>query len=291
MSSSFDYPGQIDRVFAEGGVGRVERAAVPGHAGISREASILQHPRLMVCVEGQAVYELNSIRGAVRVTLGPRDGLFVAPGRWVRARPVAPYALMGVVFYPGSTRFYLMRGQTARVGRPIRPADNHVEPHGLSEDQRTLTRLLAGEAPPGADDERFFHHVFECLLMVARGVLMQERGAVVAGGKARFTWHAACDFIQENLQRPLSRKEVARHLGVHPNHLSRLFAEFGGETFSGYLQARRMERARLLLEEPRLNISEVARLSGFGSANYFTRVFRQQAGRSPTEERTERLKV
>lgn len=284
MSSSFDYQGQIERVFAEGGVGRVERAVVPGHAGISREASILEHPRLMVCVEGRAVYELKGMEGAVRVMLGPCDGLFVAPGRWVRARPVEPYALMGAVFYPGSTRFYLMRGRTARAAQSIRPADNHVEPQGLSEDQRALTRLLASEAPPGGDG-RFLHHAFECLLMVARGLLMQKGGAVAGGGKARFTWHAACVFIQENLQRPLSRKEVARHLRVHPNHLSRLFAEFGGETFSEYLQARRMERARLLLGEPQLNISEVARLSGFGSANYFTRVFRQQTGHPPTRMR------
>ncbi len=284
MNPVSDFSARIDSVFAGGGVARLERAVVPGHAGIARDASLMEHPRLMVCLEGRAVYDLKGIEGAAQVTLAPRDGLFVAPGRWVRAKPVEAYSLMGAVFYPGLTRFYLMRGRPARAGAPIRPVENHVVPEGLSEDQRALGRLLAGEAPPGADT-RFLHHAFECLLMAARGVLMQTEGTVVAGGKARFTWHAACDFMQENLHRPLSRKDVARHLRVHPNHLSRLFADFGGETFSEYLQARRLERARLLLEEPRLNISEVARLSGFGSANYFTRVFRQQTGRPPTRMR------
>ncbi len=281
MSSSQAFMARIDGVLSAGGVGVVARAVRPGHAGIPRDASLMERPRLMVCLEGRAKYELMGESGPTSVNLDARDGLFVAPGRWVRARPREPYVLMGVVFYAASTRFYLMRGVASRDGRALAPVENHVVQSGISEDGRVLARLLAGEAPPGLA-ERFYHHAFECLFFLARGLLVNVGDSDPAGGKARFTWHAACNFIEENLHRTLSRKDVARHLCIHPNHLSRLFAEFGRETFTEHLQARRLERARLLLEEPQLNIAEVARLSGFASANYFTRVFRQATGNTPT---------
>jgi AraC-like DNA-binding protein len=284
MSPGHAFIARIDGVLSAGGVGEVARAVLPGHAGIPRDASLMELPRVMICLEDRAKYELNGESGTTNVSLAARDGLFVAPGRWVRARPREPYVLMGVVFYAAATRFYLMRGAADRDGRALAPVENHVVPSGISEDGRVLGRLLAGEAPPGMAD-RFYHHAFECLLFLARGLLVKVGEADPVGGKARFTWHAACNFIEENLHRTLCRKDVARHLCIHPNHLSRLFAEFGRETFTEHLQARRLERARLLLEEPQLNIAEVARLSGFASANSFTRVFRQATGKTPTRTR------
>jgi transcriptional regulator GlxA family with amidase domain len=41
-----------------------------------------------------------------------------------------------------------------------------------------------------------------------------------------------------------------------------------------------------LLADPRMHVSEVARLSGFASASYFARVHRARTGRPPTVERS-----
>lgn len=280
MNQARDFCARIDGILDGGGIRAVTRAAEPGHAGMPREASLMEQARMIVCLEGAACFQLQRGGAAAEVALQPRDGLFVAPGRWVRAQPRQPYVSMGVVFYPALTRFYLMRGRPARAGDPV---ENCVVPAGLAGEEHALARLLAGVPPERAAD-RFFLNAFECLLIAARGVLSLPPPEEAAG-KARFTWQAAGDFIADNLQRPLSRKDVARHLRVHPNHLSRLFTEFSREPFSTYLQNRRLERARLLLEDPRLNIAEVARLCGFSSANYFIRVFHQRTGRTPTRAR------
>lgn len=280
MDSSATFSARIDALFAGQGVKSVQRAIEPGHAGMERDASLMEHPRLIVCLEGAVDFQHKE--GVARLV--PGDGLFVGPGRWVRARIRQPYVSMGVVFYANATRFYLMRGKPAREWRAGGPAETCVVPAGIGEEARALGRLLA-EPPPGLAPEKFLHHAFECLLIAARELLRTPAPVAAGGGKARFTWQAACDYVTENLQRPVSRKDVARHLVVHPNHLSRLFAEFSREPFSRYLQNRRLERARLLLEDPRLNIAEVARLSGFASANYFIRVFRQHTGRTPTRVR------
>ncbi len=45
----------------------------------------------------------------------------------------------------------------------------------------------------------------------------------------------------------------------------------------------RMDRARELLRQNSLSIKEIAARTGFGSSNYFAKVFRRSSGISPTE--------
>lgn len=285
--SATRFLGHIDAIRASGGLRHVARADEPGHTGMPRDASLLEEPRLIVALAGAVEFERRRGEGKATESLAPGQALFVPPGRGVRARARAAYTSMGIVFYRDATRFYLMQCKPSRDGHPGTPVETHVVPTGIGEEGFALTRLLAGREPTGG--EVFFRHAAECLLVVARGLLAQPPTSV-ARGKAWSTWQAACDYLLEHLHRPVSRKDVARHLGVHPNHLSRLFAEFGDGSFGDFLLARRLERARLLLEDPRLNVAEVARLSGFASANYFARAFRARIGRTPTEERAERLK-
>ncbi len=275
---------RLDGILAAGGVSTIKRAVEAGHTGMPPDASLMDQPRLIVCLEGRANFSFEQSSGAVEVGLPARAGLFVAPGHWVKAQPHRPYVSMGVVFYPRATRFYLIQARPAR-NRPLpaEPSETCTVPIGLSEEGRALCRLLAG-SPPAVAAERFFRNAGECLLVAARGLLAEPPAENVAG-KARFTWQAACDFMADNLHRPLSRKDVARYLRVHPNHVSRLFAEHSREPFAVFLQNQRLARARLLLTDPRLNVAEVARLSGFGSASYFIRLFRTRHRLTPTRMR------
>ncbi|MEZ0298542.1 MAG: helix-turn-helix transcriptional regulator, partial [Candidatus Methylacidiphilales bacterium] len=52
-----------------------------------------------------------------------------------------------------------------------------------------------------------------------------------------------------------------------------------------YLNARRLERARTQLPNPRLTIAEIAFANGFQDAGYFTRKFRQHYGVPPSQLR------
>lgn len=280
MNDPKDFVSRFDGLL-DTGITKVTRVVERGHTGMPSDASLLNQARMIVCLEGKATFELQRRDSVAVTTLSSGEGLFVAPERWVRAQPQQPYVSMGAVFYPQSTRFYLVRGKPTRHWRPGNLAENFVVPVGLSEAGRALCCVLA-DAPPARDAERYFLNAFECLAIVTRELLALPLEGV---GKARLAWRAACDFMMDHLHQPLSRKDVAWHVGVHPNHLSRLFTLFGNETFSEFLQNQRLERARLLLADSRLNISEVSRLSGFTSVNYFIRLFRQRTGRTPARAR------
>jgi AraC-like DNA-binding protein len=280
MNDPKEFVSRFDRVL-DAGISQVTRAVERGNMGMPPDASLLNHARMIFCLEGRATFQMQQWGSIVAVGLSPGEGLFVAPQCWVRAQPQQPYLSMGVVFYPQVTRFYLKRGEPAENWHPGNLAENFSVPVGLSEAGRALCCVMA-DVSPARDAERHFCHALDCLTIVTRELLALP---LEAGGKARIAWRTACDFIVDNLHRPLSRQEVAWHVSVHPNHLSRLFTLFGNETFSEFLHNQRLERARLLLSDSRINISEVARLSGFSDVNYFIRIFRKSTGRTPARAR------
>ena len=88
-------------------------------------------------------------------------------------------------------------------------------------------------------------------------------------------------YMQENFSKMISLDDIAVHLGISAYHLSHIFGEKSDFTVYGYLMVLRMEKARALLHEGKLNVSEVAYFVGYQDPAYFSRVFKKQFGYSP----------
>jgi AraC-like DNA-binding protein len=85
----------------------------------------------------------------------------------------------------------------------------------------------------------------------------------------------------------LNVTDVAGRRGVTPRYLQMLF-ESEGTTFTEYVLAQRLARARRMLAEPGLRhrtISAIAFEVGFGNLSYFNRMFRRHFGMTPSEAR------
>jgi len=81
----------------------------------------------------------------------------------------------------------------------------------------------------------------------------------------------------------LGLSEIAVSLGYDPKYLSALFAAKRGITFSKYLRDLRIKHAAFLFEEGVESVKSVAMLSGFSDALYFSKIFKQETGESPSE--------
>lgn len=73
---------------------------------------------------------------------------------------------------------------------------------------------------------------------------------------------------------------------INATHLSEKFKQVTGIKFVDYIARVRFEKARQLLEDVDLRISEIAFAVGFQSLSQFNRVFKKLSGKSPTEYRT-----
>ena len=92
-------------------------------------------------------------------------------------------------------------------------------------------------------------------------------------------------YIEEHESDHLSLPEVARAVNTTASYLCRLFKRSTGVNFTEYLRRLRLRRAKNLLLNPQLRVSEVAFASGFQSLTQFNRAFQRLMGQSPTEFR------
>jgi len=102
-------------------------------------------------------------------------------------------------------------------------------------------------------------------------------------------WKAR-NFIHEHSDEELSLTKVAKSVHISPNYLSEKFKEVTGVNFVDYIARHRIEKARKLLQDLNLRISEIAFAVGFQSLSQFNRVFRKLAGKSPTAYRAAKAK-
>jgi AraC-like DNA-binding protein len=101
------------------------------------------------------------------------------------------------------------------------------------------------------------------------------------GSDAQHIALKAMAYIHAFYSEPISRSDVAAHVGLSERHLTRCFHQEVGLTPITYLNRYRVKQAKALLDAGEKGITEVAVEVGFSSSSYFTRVFTDEVGVSP----------
>ena len=96
---------------------------------------------------------------------------------------------------------------------------------------------------------------------------------------------AAIALMEENLEAPMNREEIAEAVNLSTRQLERLFRKYLHSTPRKYYFSLRMHKAQLLLRQTSLPILEVALASGFVSASHFAKCYREFFGRTPRADR------
>jgi AraC-like DNA-binding protein len=78
-------------------------------------------------------------------------------------------------------------------------------------------------------------------------------------------------------------QDLAEALHLSTGHLSRVFRRTTGTTLEGFLILQRVELAKRVLLDPRLNVAEVAERCGFCNPAYFASVFKKYVNCTPRE--------
>lgn len=93
--------------------------------------------------------------------------------------------------------------------------------------------------------------------------------------------YKAKQYIHENFTKDISLLDTAKCLNVSVSHLSRIFAEKVGETFSKYLMRVRINKAIEYLQNTDKKIYEIADLVGYSCTGSLSRAFSEVTGQSP----------
>ena len=98
----------------------------------------------------------------------------------------------------------------------------------------------------------------------------------------------ATDYIRRNFTSDLRVESVAVHVAKSPNYFSHLFKTECGVSFKRYINKLRIEKAKTLLLETNMLISEISADVGFKDFTYFTQVFKKIEGYPPSFLRSPR---
>lgn len=100
---------------------------------------------------------------------------------------------------------------------------------------------------------------------------------------------ATIDYIQRSYGRKLTLQEIADHVGMSPDYLSRSFRKKTGSTLQAHILDVRINEAKRLLMLG-YSVKEAAALCGFGDPATFTRLFKKTGNAAPTIWRKNKLK-
>lgn len=278
---------RVERLLTKGGVRCVAWVKETRHPGMGGATSLTGgYTRLVLGLSGRRSLRVVQKGEPRQVMLGPGDCLVLGPHTWLLTEPHGTFRSLGLVLEARNPRIVLVRQEHD----PKKQSSTrvHVVP-GLCDSTTMSLAAALLDAGVGSDEGLYVRRLAETLWLR----ILRDRTALHTpnSGKAFATYSAAEHYVRENFARPISREDVAAFLRVHPSHITRLFLQFAGETFGGFLLRVRLESARSLLSDPRLTVSEVGYLAGFASPNYFVRAYRRCYRTTPGKSRGSKVKM
>ncbi len=96
-------------------------------------------------------------------------------------------------------------------------------------------------------------------------------------------------YVDAHYAEDISLQSAADYVRLSASYLGPLFKAVCGVSFRAYLRMIRVAKAKELMRDPSLNLSEIAQRVGFEDENYFSHVFLEVTGTRPGQYRNRRL--
>lgn len=91
-------------------------------------------------------------------------------------------------------------------------------------------------------------------------------------------------FIRANFSKSINLEDISRKFNFNASYLTKIFRKHKGETPLKCLITYRIDEAkRLTQNQPDLDIKHIGEIVGYPDQAYFSRIFKNITGKSPTE--------
>ncbi|MBR3334136.1 MAG: helix-turn-helix transcriptional regulator [Clostridia bacterium] len=95
--------------------------------------------------------------------------------------------------------------------------------------------------------------------------------------------HRIITYISEHAFEEITLETASHALGISASHLSHFFSERLHTNFRRFINAIRIEKARLLMRDPNLTLTEICDACGYTNMRTFRRAFQQEIGCLPSD--------
>jgi AraC family transcriptional regulator len=147
---------------------------------------------------------------------------------------------------------------------------------------------LTQELERGENADRYYVEALSVVLVseIARLNRPDRGGQTTArGGLAAWQRRAVAAQIEAHVTEPLSPVALAKQVRLSPRHFARAFKQSFGQPPHQYQLSRRIERAKGLLGQDEMSVTEIAHSLGFADTSAFSTTFRRFTGATPRDYR------
>ncbi|AVM23039.1 helix-turn-helix domain-containing protein [Bacillus pumilus] len=106
--------------------------------------------------------------------------------------------------------------------------------------------------------------------------------------KVHYSIEMILQYMAEHYEQKLTRKDLAHKMGFHESYFSTFFKQSMGQSVTDYIAQIRIDEAKKRLLQTDDQIQMIARQVGYTDSLYFSRIFKQKTGRSPSQFRNNR---
>ena len=230
---------------------------------------------LYFVMEGKGVY----ILGGAEHPVAENDLFVLYPDTEIecRADKEDPFTLRAASFN-GADALLLLNASRFDPKAPVR----HME----DEEADNVIRFMAGlytfrgQDIYGTTQSTAILYAFMSMLVKSA---TWDQTAMPPGWTGAVHIQKALDFISDNYAKPITVKDIAEHVNLSRSRLYRVFLQHIFISPKQYLAEYRVREGRNLLEKRSGSIKEIAQAVGIDDPLYFSRVFKQICGKSPTD--------
>jgi len=230
----------------------------------------LQEYQLIYITRGRGVFE-TAETGMIRVKAGQVILLF--PRVWHRYRPLKK---------TGWDESWIgFGGDVAdRIMGSFFSTDKAVVSIGYDQELKNLILSVAEltrETPPGFQ-QLMAARTIEALAIVRSLSMSYHSADLEADRKIQQVRYHLLQYSQQDIK----MEDLAKDLGLSYSRFRALFKSHTGVSPQQYLISIRINKASELLRHTDLSIAEISERTGFASSYYFSRLFKQKTGYSPS---------
>ena len=115
--------------------------------------------------------------------------------------------------------------------------------------------------------------------------ILAEKGEDESAYSARERIEDILHYLEENMDRMISRREAAKYVFLNEDYFSRMFRKEMGVGYKEYVLKQKMDYAEKLLANTDMPVTLIASKVGYENFTNFTQMFRKYSGETPTEYR------
>lgn len=146
------------------------------------------------------------------------------------------------------------------------------------EERREIERLLRAMLREYTEQKRSWRTVLKSYMNVLIAEILRKLIDADSAEDGEDVWQALSEYIDSNLGTDLTLSALAGKCFYNPSYFSRAFKRRFQMSLTEYLNRKRIDRAKLLCEDPLLSDEEIAMRVGFSYKSSFYRVFSRMTG-------------